>query len=333
MNLFSGKNILFFIVVVVFSSQSIYSQFTIEGTVKDSSGNNLAGATVIIQSLVEDSGNQFSITNEKGKFLFITSHQEFRIKVSYMGFITYSVLLQEFIGENPVIILSPQVDDLDEVVLNYKPPPIQIKIDTLTFLANQFADGQEHKLKNLIQKLPGVEYEGGVLSINGKRITTVLVEGDKFFNGSTVLAVENIPANAVKELEFIDDYSESTLLKNLENSDKTVLNLKLKDDKKHFYFGDLEFKYGNQNFYKVNPSLFKYTKGHKYAIIGSANNLGSPLENILALQETVLNSEIPFSTLLDELKFENKEVLSISEKALGAAFDGLIIDKKNYLLI
>ena len=73
MNLFSGKNILFFIVVVVFSSQSIYSQFTIEGTVKDSSGNNLAGATVIIQSLVEDSGNQFSITNEKGKFLFITS--------------------------------------------------------------------------------------------------------------------------------------------------------------------------------------------------------------------------------------------------------------------
>src|SRR5690606_3139139 len=190
MNLFSGKNILFFIVVVVFSSQSIYSQFTIEGTVKDSSGNNLAGATVIIQSLVEDSGNQFSITNEKGKFLFITSHQEFRIKVSYMGFITYSVLLQEFIGENPVIILSPQVDDLDEVVLNYKPPPIQIKIDTLTFLANQFADGQEHKLKNLIQKLPGVEYEGGVLSINGKQITTVLVEGDKFFNGSTVLAVE-----------------------------------------------------------------------------------------------------------------------------------------------
>src|SRR5690606_13802526 len=119
---------------------------------------------------------------------------------------------------------------------------------------------------------------------NGKRITTVLVEGDKFFNGSTLLAIENIPANAVKELEFIDDYSESSLLKDLENSDKTVLNLKLKDDKKHFYFGDLEFKYGNQNFYNVNPSLFKYTKMHKYAIIGSANNLGAPLENILALQ-------------------------------------------------
>lgn len=328
MNLFSGKNILFFIVVAVLSSQTIYSQFKIGGVVRDSSGNNLAGATVILQSLVDDTENQFSITNEEGKFSFLTSHHEFRIKVTYVGFATSSILLQDSIEENFIIKLSPQVDNLDEIVLNYKPPPIQTKIDTLTFLANQFADGQEHKLKNLIQKLPGVEYEEGVLSINGKKITTVLVEGDKFFNGSTVLAVENIPANAVKELEFIDDYSESKLLNNLVNSDITVLNLKLKDDKKHFYFGDLELKYGNQHFYKLNPSLFKYTKGHKYAILGSANNIGDPLENIWALQETVLNSNMPSSTLLDDLKFENKEVLSISEKAIGAAFDGLINDKK-----
>ncbi len=328
MNLSSGKNILFFIFVIVFSFQTIYSQSKIEGTVKDSSGNNLAGATVILQSLGDDTENQFSITNEEGKFSFLTSHQEFRIKVSYIGFATYSILLQDSIEENLIIKLSPQVDDLDEIVLNYKPPPIQTKVDTLTFIADQFTDGQEHKLKNLIQKLPGVEYEAGVLSINGKKITTVLIEGDKFFNGSTFLAVENIPANAVKELEFIDDYAESQLLKNLENSDKTVLNLKLKDDKKNFYFGDLELKYGNRYFYKLNPSLFKYSKGYKYAIIGSANNIGAPLENILALQETVLNENMPSTSLLDELKFENKEVLRISEKAIGVAFDGLIDDRK-----
>src|SRR5690606_8920688 len=103
---------------------------------------------------------------------------------------------------------------------------------------------------------------------------------------------------------------------------------KLKDGKKDFFFGDLELLYGNQKFYNLNPSLFKYSKDYKYALIGSSNNIGAPLSNILALQETVLNDNFSSSTLLDELRHKNKEVLNTLENAAGVAFDGLITEKK-----
>lgn len=325
---FSSKNVFYFLLILILSSQSFYSQIKIEGTVQDTSRNNLSGATVILQSLLKDSENQFTNTDENGKFSFNIPHKNFKLKVSYISFTSYSELIHESILENIIIKLSPQVDNLDEIILNYKPPPIQIKVDTLTFLAKEFSDGQEYKLKNLIQKLPGVDYEGGILSINGKRISKVLIEGDRFFNGSTLLAIENVPANAIEKLEFIDDYSNSKLLKNFKNSDETVLNLKLKENKKNFYFGDIDLYYGNGKFYKSNPSLFKYSKNHKYAIIGSANNIGSSLENILALQETISNENAYSSGILEELKFENKEVKNISEKAIGAAYDGHIRDTK-----
>ena len=68
----------------------------------------------------------------------------------------------------------------------------------------------------------------GNVTVKGKKVTTVLVENKKFFTGDSKLAVNNIPADVIDEIQVIEDYHESDLLKGLETSEDIALNINLK---------------------------------------------------------------------------------------------------------
>src|SRR5690606_9334329 len=94
-----------------------------------------------------------------------------------------------------------------------------------------------------------------------------------FFGGGSKLAVENIPADAINQVEVIDNYNEVTFLKNLVDSEEMAMNIKLKEDKKKFVFGDIEAGKGNQNFYKAQSNLFYYSPKTSLNAIGNINNM------------------------------------------------------------
>ncbi len=71
-----------------------------------------------------------------------------------------------------------------------------------------------------------VDKNGGV-TVYGKKVTKLLVDGKQFFGGGTKLAVDNIPADAVDKVEVIDNYNEVAFLKNISNSDEMVMNIQL----------------------------------------------------------------------------------------------------------
>jgi hypothetical protein len=102
----------------------------------------------------------------------------------------------------------------------------------------------------------------------------MLVDGKKFFGGNSKLVVKNIPADAVGNIEVIDNYNEVAFLKGLSNSDEMVMNIKLKEDKKRFVFGNVEEGKGNEGFYKTSVNLFYYAPKTKVNFIGNINNIG-----------------------------------------------------------
>ena len=101
-----------------------------------------------------------------------------------------------------------------------------------------------------------------------------MVDGKKFFGGNSKLAVENIPADAVGNVEVIDNYNEVSFLKGLTDSDEMAMNIKLKEDKKRFVFGDVEAGKGNDDFYKTSANLFYYSPKTNVNFIGNLNNIG-----------------------------------------------------------
>lgn len=105
-------------------------------------------------------------------------------------------------------------------------------------------------------------------------MTTVLVEDKTFFTGNSKLAVNNIPADAVDQVQVLDNYNKIGFLKGLQDSDELALNIKLKEDKKKFAFGDMEAGGGVKDRYLVHPNLFYYSPKTNVNFIADLNNIG-----------------------------------------------------------
>ena len=247
----------------------------VSGIIK-SSNENLIGANIIAKPLTKGARFSYTVVNDKGTYkLNLTKNAAYKITVSFIGYIT----LKEdvLVGDKPItknFTLKEDPNELEEVVINYK-EPIKVTKDTTTYRVDAFVNGKERKLRQVLKKLPGVEVDRkGNVMVKGKTVTTLLVENKKFFTGNTKLAVNNIPADVIDEIQVIDDYHESDLLKGLETSDEVALNINLKEDKKKFAFGDIEVGAGVKERYAIHPTLFKYSTKTNYNFIGDFNNVG-----------------------------------------------------------
>lgn len=266
---------LFILTITLLFSTVVFSQITVSGTVKG--GNEfLLGANIIAKPLTKGAKFAYTIANEKGAYsLKLTPNVSYKFTISFMGFITLKedVLLTDtntlknfFLKEDP--------NELQEVVIKYR-EPIKVKKDTTTYRVDAFTTGKERKLRQVLKKLPGVDVDRkGNVTVKGKKVTTVLVENKKFFTGDSKLAVNNIPAEVIDEIQVIEDYHESPLLKGLESSEEVALNINLKEDKKKFIFGNVEVGGGVEDRYVVHPTLFKYSPNTTINFIGDFNNTG-----------------------------------------------------------
>src|SRR5699024_4411426 len=148
-----------------------------------------------------------------------------------------------------------------------------VREDTITYRTDKFITGDERKLRDVLKKLPGVEVDReGNVTVNGKKVDKLMVDGQDFFGGDTKLGVNHIPADAVDEVETIDDYHEVAFMKGLSDSDKMAMNIKLKEDKKNFVFGESEAGGGVKKRYYLHPALFYYSPKTTANFIGSLNN-------------------------------------------------------------
>ncbi|MBQ0786336.1 MAG: carboxypeptidase-like regulatory domain-containing protein, partial [Oceanihabitans sp.] len=256
---------------------SCYSQkTTIQGKITDTLQTSLSNANILAVPEAENSEIRFAITNQQGEYkLKLEQNNIYKITVSYFGFLPENLTVNtkaDNLTHNFTLQENP--DQLDEVILNYTPPVI-IKKDTTIYSVDKFTTGEERKLKDVLKKLPGVEVDRqGNVTVQGKRVTRVLVEDKTFFNGNSKLAVKNIPADAVDEVVVLDNYNEVAMLKDLQDSEDMALNIKLKEDKKKFAFGDVEFGAGIKERYVVHPNLFYYSPETNVNFIGDLNNTG-----------------------------------------------------------
>ncbi len=293
-----------------------YAQLKISGVVRDSIGKPLEMANVIAMNTEDNSLEGYSITNAKGEYkIKISKPATILLKVSYLGFDSQSKIIvisdQETVKD---FVLTESKNNLDEVEVTYE-MPVTIKGDTIVYNADSFTSGKEKKLGDVLKKLPGVEVNAdGEIEVEGKAVSKVMVEGKDFFDGDTKLATKNIPADAIKKVEVLKNYNEVSQMRGLgDDSDKIAINIKLKEGKKNFWFGEVTAGIGegdDKTRYLAHPKLFYYSPKKSINIITDMNNMG----------------EIPF-TFRDYFKFSGgfKNMMksggiNISSSSLGLSF-------------
>jgi hypothetical protein len=262
--------------IILLIAGGAFAQVKVTGIVKDSIGNPLEMANVIALNKATNALDSYGFTDSKGRYkLTLKANTIYSIKASYIGNKTSDITLNtKEIAITRDIVLLPD-STLDEVDITYK-IPISIKGDTLVYDADSFKVGTEKKLGDVLKRLPGVEVnDDGEIEVEGKKVGKVMVEGKDFFDGDSKTATQNIPANAIDKVEILKNFSEVGQLKGVQdNSDNLAINIKLKEGKKNFWFGEITAGVGGDDRYIAHPKLFYYNPKYSINIITDMNNIG-----------------------------------------------------------
>jgi len=270
-----------FVLFLLFCTVNLaFSQIKFSGVVKDSLGNSLELANVIVINNETSALEAYAITDESGSYsLDLGKNRTYKFQVSYIGMKNLEEIIS--VAESDVnkdFTLESDVN-LDEIELTYE-MPVTIQGDTIVYNADSFKNGSERKLEDVLEKLPGVEInEDGQIEIEGKVVNKLMVNGKDFFDGDTKIATKNIPSNAVDKIQVLRNYSEVGQLSGVtNNSDNFALNIKLKEGKENFWFGNMTagggYSSADKGLYLIQPKIFYYSPKFTFNFIGDMNNIG-----------------------------------------------------------
>ena len=266
-------------VLLLLVTGNSFAQIKLQGKVKDSLNQPLELVNVFAVEVESKALGGYGITDKQGVFTIeLRKNTTYNVQISYVGLksISDTITTGEADLSKDYIMLPDNV--LDEVELVYE-IPVKVQGDTIIYNADSYKNGTERKLEDVLEKLPGVEInEDGQVEVEGKVVNKLMVNGKDFFDGDTKLATKNIPSKAVDKIQVLRNYAEVGQLRSVANNqDNVALNIKLKEGKESFWFGDITAGGGkspDDELYLLQPKLFYYSPEYSINFIGDVNNTG-----------------------------------------------------------
>ncbi|MFK7953311.1 MAG: carboxypeptidase-like regulatory domain-containing protein [Ekhidna sp.] len=264
------------LILVAFTGNS-QNQLILEGQTRDTVLSPVSFANVMLVDTTTKEMKAFAVTDVKGNFkLRLESNTVYELQVTFIGFVPIKQLIRlEKVPDDPMLIIMREaINALDEVTVVSEMPVI-VRGDTISYKAEAFTKGDERKLEDVLEELPGFNInDNGDIEVQGQRVDKVLVDGKEFFQGDTKLATQNIPADVVDRVQVLQNFNDIAPMQGLRGDNQLALNIELKGDKKRMVFGDLEAGGGPKERYFGHANMFYYAPKTSINFIGDANNVG-----------------------------------------------------------
>lgn len=231
--------ILFLFSFSVFAQKANVSGVLIDGSEKTPVYNSVVALLTPKDSILykftrSDKKGNFDLKNVKaGNYIVMTSHRQY---ADYLD----DIIVNETAKNLGTIALVSKINALREVII--KTGSIRIKGDTTSYRASDFVVSANANVEELLKKLPGIQVDkNGAIKAMGETVQKVLVDGEEFFGDDPGMAVKNLRADAVKEVQVFDKKSDQAEFTGIDDGEtKKTINLKLKEDKKKGYFGKID---------------------------------------------------------------------------------------------
>ena len=270
--------------LLLFCSTFAFSQntITIKGKILEKNTQvPLESATVYLTSVKDSTVIDYTITDKNGLFKMATKKisKPVFLKVSYLGYQSHK---QEFqtIEENKdlgMIRLEENTNNLNQVNIKSEAPPIRIKKDTLEFNASSFKVRPDSNVETLLKQLPGVEIDAdGKITVNGKEVNQVLVNGKPFFDKDGKIALQSLPSDIINKVQVSDTKTKKEeVTKQAASSNNASINLTIDEDKNKGLFGKFMGGYGSDKRYESSALINYFKNKRKISVLASANNINS----------------------------------------------------------
>ncbi|RVU00005.1 TonB-dependent receptor [Mucilaginibacter limnophilus] len=270
------------IALTAFTSAHAQKQkLLIKGRVTDTAGKAIDYATVALFNAADSTIAGNTVTGNDGTFELSNSLKvgRYKIIIAQMGLtslIKYVTLSKEApVADLGTMKMETNVKELKEVNVTAEAAPISIKKDTVEYNAGSFKTQPNDNVEGLLKKLPGVDVDAdGKIKAGGKDVKKILVDGREFFGGDPKAVTKNLPADAIKKVQLIDDKTEKTKNTGIDDGQRDkVINVTLKDDKKKGWFGNITTTGGTDERYLGQFNLNRFDNKKQIALISLTNNV------------------------------------------------------------
>ena len=170
---------------------------------------------------------------------------------------------------------------MNEVVVTGKMAEVSVRNDTIEYNAASYKTQEGAVMEDLLKKMPGVEVDtDGKISVNGKEVKKILVDGKEFFFDDPTVASKNIPVEMIDKLQVLDRRSEMARMTGFnDDEEETVINISVKPEKKHGWFGNVLggggmdiMETSNDGRYEGNFMVNRFYKNNQFSLLGGVNN-------------------------------------------------------------
>ena len=171
---------------------------------------------------------------------------------------------------------------LEEVAISAVVAKVQMINDTVMFNSAAYKLPEGSSVEDLIRKLPGVQIgSDGNITVNGKSVSRILVNGKEFFNDDKTVALTQLTADMIEKVKAYEKQSDLARQTGIDDGEEeTVLDLQVKKGMAKGWFGNLSVGGGapleKEGFdvaalYQVNASLNRFDEDKQFTIMGSAS--------------------------------------------------------------
>lgn len=211
-------------------SIGVRAQSVISGSVTDTTGNGIGGVSVTSKQTNEIRVLAYSFSNADGSFKFTTKREfdadSITLTFTHLAYESQTIIISNETSSHK-IVMKERNSMLKEVRIS-KLPPVSRRKDTIAYAVDAFTFKGDRVIGDIIKKLPGIEMQGDQILYQGKPIQQFKVNNLDLMGGRYAMINKNLPADAVKNVQVIENDQPIKILDSLIISDRASLNLELK---------------------------------------------------------------------------------------------------------
>ena len=190
---------IYFLAFALLSTVSLWSQY-VGGTITDAQGKAVEFANVVFLSLPDSAFVAGAVSGENGGFRLSVDERKGVLKVSCIGYATLYKECQA--GETLSLQLQADAQLLDEVVVKGDLPKTRLKNGaSITTVAGSVLE-KAGTAENLLDRIPGVSAGGGSVSVFGRGVAEVYINGRKVRDSSEL---DQLSSDNIKSVEVINN--------------------------------------------------------------------------------------------------------------------------------
>jgi len=234
-------------------------------------------ATVAVTESKDSALIAYTLSTKDGSFTLrnLPAERPLRLFISYVGYKPFRKNLFLKKGETEelgTIVLGRKT--LSDVVIRAERQAIVVKPDTIEFAPEAFKTRPNAVLEDLLKKLPGLQVDlDGTITVNGKQVSKITIDGKDFFASDITVASKNINVDLIDKVQVLTNReNDPDKLKDESELDK-VINIKLKRAIKKSVFGKMYASGGTVDRFESGGLINIFRDTLQVSLIGFGNNL------------------------------------------------------------